>query len=131
MEHLARREPLRHPAIERLDQRKIQALAQAGQSKTSRERGGSHDPWEATHFRGRQSIHLEARIGGVEAGQMAEAFHLAREIEGVKPADAANTDLHDAGVACRSVRSRAGTWLPRATPLNSKMRSSAGSKTRS
>src|ERR1035437_4877956 len=92
MKHLARREPLRHPAIERLDYRKIQALAQAGQSKTSRERGGAHDPREGTHFCGGQSIHLEARIGGVEAGQMAEALHLASQIEGVKPADARYCD---------------------------------------
>src|SRR5258708_41557 len=126
MEHIAGREPLRHPAVERLDHRNIQPVSHAIESEPVRKHRRRHQPRKGAYFFSRHSLDAPRRICRVEMFEMFQPLHLPRKVERVKRPGAANADLHDA-----SARSRSTARLNLATPLNSKIRSSAGAKTRS
>src|SRR5271167_1286531 len=126
MEHVALRDPLRHPPIERLDHRHIQAVAHTAEPKPVRYHRRCHQPRKRAHFFFRQSVHSPRRIRRVKMFEMTEPIELPRQIERVKRPGTRHANLHDA--SARSLE-EAGPGL--VMPLNSSMRSSAGAKTRS
>ena len=126
MEHVARRDPLRHPTIERLDHRNIQAVPHPVESESVRKHRRRHQPRKRAHFFFRHSVHAPRRIRRVQMLEMTEPLHLPRQVERVKRTSAADADFHEA-----SARSPAAARPGFATPPNSTMRSSAGANTRS
>src|SRR5271163_3740940 len=126
MENVARRYALRHPAIERFDHRKIEAVAHAVEAEPVRKHGGRHQPRKRTHFFFRQPVYSPRRIRRVQAFEITARVKLTREIVSMKRAGTANADLHEA-----SARPHAVARPDFGTPLNSKIRSSAGANTRS
>src|ERR1700678_4163637 len=94
MEYVARREPLRHPAVEGLDHRKIKSVAHPVKSEPVSHHRRRHQPGKRADFFFRHSVHPPRRIRRVQMLEMSQPLHLARQIERPKRAGAGYRDFH-------------------------------------